>query len=77
MYLNLQINVLEVEFDAKVVADQINNFGNSNTTNSSLVVDCRLLISQVPQIKVTHCHREANRYADVLARLLTYQISNV
>ena len=77
MYLNLQINVLEVEFDAKVVADQINNVGNSNTTNSSLVVDCRLLISQVPQIKVTHFHREANRYADVLARLLTYQISNV
>lgn len=80
MCLNLQINVLEVELGAKVVADLMslmNDVGNSNATNSSLVTDCMLLISQLSQVKVTHCHRKANRYANALAKLVTHQISNV
>ena len=50
MCLNLQINVLEVELGAKVFADLMslmNDVGNSNATNSSLVTDCMLLISQL------------------------------
>ena len=80
MCLNLQINVLEVELGAKVFADLMslmNDVGNSNSTNSSLVTDCMLLISQLSQVKVTHCHRKANRYANALAKLVTHQISNV
>ena len=48
MCLNLKINALEVELDAKVVVELMNSTCMSNATNSSLVADCRLLLSQVP-----------------------------
>lgn len=35
------------------------------------LVDCRHLISQITQVKVKHCYREANYYADAFARLGT------
>ena len=38
--VNLRINALEVELNVKVVANLMNNVGNSNTTNFSLVADC-------------------------------------
>lgn len=79
MFLNLRISVLEVELDAKVVADLMslmNNVGNSNATNSSLVTDCRLLIFQDPQVKVTHYYRKANHYVDALSKLGTHYPSN-
>lgn len=76
MCINLNINALEVKIDARVVADLMNYAGSSNAVNSSLVADCRNLLSQVPQVKVMHCHREANRRADALARLGTSLSSN-
>uniref|UniRef100_A0A7N2QZC6 Uncharacterized protein n=1 Tax=Quercus lobata TaxID=97700 RepID=A0A7N2QZC6_QUELO len=45
----------------------------SIATNASLVADCRLLLSQIPQVKVVHCFREANCCADALARIGTFQ----
>lgn len=39
--------------------------------------DCKHLISQVPQVKVTHCYQEANCCADGLARLRTQQDADV
>jgi len=60
MCLNLGINALEVELDARVVADLMNCFANSNVANSVVVNNCKCLISLLPQAKVTHCYREAN-----------------
>ena len=48
MCLNMQINALEVELDAKVISNLMNNTGSPNATNYSIVVDCRVLISQIP-----------------------------
>ena len=77
MCLNLRISALEVEIDAQAVVELMNNDNTSNATNSSLVADCRLLISQIPQIKVSHCYREANAYADALARIGSLQDSDM
>ena len=77
MCLNLRISALEVEIDAQAVVELMNNDSTSNATNSSLVANCRLLISQIPQIKVSHCYREANACADALARIGSLQDSNL
>ncbi|KAL0002277.1 hypothetical protein SO802_016058 [Lithocarpus litseifolius] len=71
MCKELQLHAVEVELDACVVSDLMNQYGDSNAVNSPLVADCRLLIAQMPQMKVNHCYREANRCADGLARLGT------
>lgn len=69
MCLNMQINALEVELDAKVISDLMDNTGSPNATNFAIVADCRALISQIPQVKVTHCYQEGNQCAEALARL--------
>ena len=45
MCSELHINDLEIDLDAKVIADLMNSLRSSNASNSSIVVDCRLLIS--------------------------------
>ena len=77
MCLNLRISALEVELDAQAVVELMNNDNTPNATNSSLVANCRLLISQVPQIKVSHCYREANACADALSRIGSLQDSDM
>ena len=74
MCQNLQINVVEIELNAKIVVDLMNNSSNSNDVNSAIVADCRLLISQVLQVKVSHCYRETNCHADGLAKLGNQQL---
>lgn len=73
----MRISALEVELDAQAVVDLMNNDNISNATNSSLEADCKLLISQVPQIKVSHCYREANSCADAPARIGSLQDSDI
>ncbi|XP_050263906.1 uncharacterized protein LOC126708133 [Quercus robur] len=77
MCLNLGINALEVELDARVVADPMNCSANSNVANFAVVNNCKRLISLLPQAKVTHCYREANQCADGLARLGTQQDADI
>ena len=36
---------------------------------SLILDDCRQLISNLPQVRFSHCHREANRCANKLARI--------
>ena len=45
MCSELHINDLEIDLDAKVIADLMNSSRSSNASNSSIVADCRLLIS--------------------------------
>ena len=51
MCVDMQIPALEVEFDAKVVADLMNNTTSLNADFAAIVADCRQLLSQIPQIK--------------------------
>ena len=69
MCVDMQIPALEVELDAKAVADLMNNAISLNADYATIVADCKQLLSQIPQVKVSHCYREANRCADALARL--------
>ena len=43
--IDLGINALIVKSDAKVAVDLLNNDSLPSATNSSLVADCRLLLS--------------------------------
>ena len=69
MCSELHINDLEINLDAKVIADLMSSSGSRIVSNSSIVANCRLLISRFPQVKVKHCYRESNSCADALARL--------
>ena len=66
--IQLGVQNLEVELDAKVIVDLINSRHSSNTAYSSLLFDCRLLLEMIPHTKVKHVFREANKCADTLAR---------
>ena len=68
--LSIQLGVqnLEVELDAKVIVDLINSRNSSNTAYSSLLFDCILLLEMIPHTKVKHVFWEANKCADALAR---------
>nr|POF24583.1 hypothetical protein CFP56_75700 [Quercus suber] len=74
MCLNMQISALEIDLDAKVVADLMCNAKILNTDNAFIVAVCRPLISQFSQVKVSHCYREANRCANALTRLGCSQV---
>ncbi|XP_023895782.1 uncharacterized protein LOC136067217 [Quercus suber] len=76
MCLNMQISALEIDLDAKVVADLMHNAETLKNDNAAIVSDCRLLLSQFPQVKVSHCYCEANWCADALARLGCSHVPN-
>ncbi|KAL0009213.1 hypothetical protein SO802_010715 [Lithocarpus litseifolius] len=73
----LRINALEIELDALAVADLMGNSRNSKAVYFAIVADYRLLISQVPQVKVLHCYQETNGCADGLTRLGSQQASDI
>ena len=61
MCLNMQISALEIDLDAKVVANLMCNVETLKNDNAAIVANYRYLLSQFPQVKVSHCYREANR----------------
>ena len=60
--------VVEVEIDAKAIVDALSNPNYSSIFVSSIMDDCRNLLSQIPQMCFRHCYCEMNRCADALAR---------
>ncbi|PKI50244.1 hypothetical protein CRG98_029317 [Punica granatum] len=66
MALNMGIQFLLVELDAKVVCDLVSRM---NHDNLSLISDCRILTGQFEGLRMQHIYREANMVADQLARL--------
>ena len=67
--IQLGIQYLEVELDAKVVLNVISLGNSTSAAYSSLLFDCRLLLEKIPHHTVKHVFREANRSADALARM--------
>ena len=76
MCINHRFAAVEVELAAKAIIDALANPSYTNIFVSSLMDDCRLLITQIPQICFRHCYREANRCADALARMGGSQVSD-
>ena len=66
--IQLGIRNLEVELDAKVIVEMLNNANSSNKKFSPLLLDYRALIASLSQVQVAHVFREANRCADYLAK---------
>ena len=66
--IQLGLQQIEVELDAKVIVDLLNSNNNPNTAYSPLLSDCRLLLAGIPQVRVAHVFREANKCVDLLAK---------
>ncbi|OMO51138.1 reverse transcriptase [Corchorus capsularis] len=61
------IHHLEINIDAKVVIHLIENANTDLHPLANIISDCRLLMSRIPNVKLSQCFREANRAADALA----------
>ena len=62
------IRQLEVELDAKVIVGLRNSNKNPNSAYTPLLSDYRYLLGKLPQVRVSHVFREANKCADWLAK---------
>ena len=54
--------------DAKVIVGLLNSKKNPNSTYAPLLIDCRNLLDKLPEVRVVHVFREANKCADWLAK---------
>ena len=70
---NLHILLLIIELDAKAVVDVFLNPSYQNNVISAILNDCKELLLRFQQVQFRHCFCQANRCADVLARLSTDQ----
>ena len=69
MCLEKGLSTVEIELDATTAISLVSSNVNANGDLSGLVDDCRKLLLRLPQVKLSHCFREANFYADALAKL--------
>ena len=68
LVIQLGINQLEVELDAKVTVEMLNGADCPNRSYAPLLCDCRSLIARFMQVRVGHVFREANKCTDFLAK---------
>ena len=73
---SMEMQAVEIEIDAKAVADWVVGSTSINTTHSVLISDCGYLMEQLPRVKIRHCLREANQCADFLAKKEAAQEQN-
>ena len=59
--VNKNFQVVEVELGAKALIDVLQNPTQTYPIISPLLDDCMQLAIQIPQIRFSHCYREANR----------------
>jgi hypothetical protein len=71
--ISLNIDCLEVELDAELLIHLFFSPPSSNHVYSSIINDCRWLMTQIPRCEMHHAYREANRVADALARIGCFQ----
>ena len=71
--IDLQLTAVDVQLDAKAVVQLLANSSSSNLCALPLLDDCRKLVSQIGQVRISHCFREANCCVDFLARLGNHQ----
>ena len=70
---DLNAPFLVVELDVKAVVECFLNPNYHNNVISPILDDCRQLMRRFLQIQVRHCYHQANRCADMLARMSTNQ----
>ena len=60
--IQLGIGYLEVELDAKVIVEMLNNANSANIKFSPLLFDCSALIERFTQVRVAHVYREVKDF---------------
>ena len=59
---------MEIKLGASATISLVSSNVNTNGDLFGLVDDCRELLLHLPQVKLSHCFREANFCADALAK---------
>ena len=59
---------MKIEIDAKTVFGWIIEEYSSSLHHASHTFDCKTLISQIPQVKMSHYFHKANKCVDALAK---------
>ena len=72
----MKLPAIIVELDTKALVDALSNLCYSNSVISPIFDDCKLLISQIPQVRIKHIYQEANKCADRLANSGHSQVLN-
>ena len=67
--LSLNVTCLVVELDAKAMVDVLRNYSYDNKIISPIMDDCRQLVLCFQQIQIKHCYWQANRCANMLAKM--------
>ena len=66
--ISLNLPAMEIELGVKVVINLMGREnGRSNSTNV-IVSDCKEGLKKIPFVRINYCFREANKYANALAR---------
>ena len=66
--ISLNLAAVEIELDAKLIVDLLGQALDTSNANDSILADCKEGLKCIPQVKVQHCYREANKCANTLAR---------
>jgi len=68
MCIELNLPVVIIELDAKLVVDLLKKPGGSLNGNDVIVANCKENLKKIPRTIIKHCFREANKCADALTR---------
>ena len=68
MCIELNLPVVIIELDAKLVVDLLKKWGGSLNGNDVIVADCKESLKKIPRTIIKYCFREANKCADALSR---------
>ena len=66
--ITLKLPMVEIELDSKLVMDLMKKEPDHPNGIDVLVADCRKFLKDIPQVRTSHCYREANKCVNVLAR---------
>lgn len=69
--LQIHAQSVIIELDAKAIVDAFNSQTSYNTIVSSIMDDCKHMVSWIPQMSFRHIYREVNKCTDFLAKLGT------
>lgn len=54
MCLSLNLSAVEIELDAKLVADLLKKDGDISNGNKNIVADCKASLKQIPMVIILH-----------------------
>ena len=67
-FCSLNLPVVEIEVDAKVLVKWVSGRMCNNYAHSTLISYCRQLMRQTPSVKIKHCYQEVNQCVDRLVK---------